>query len=249
MNDASKTLLDWELEYKNEKDYHKALVQTFTALANTRPELKAHRDFVEKNGYGFGDRSFHWMWRLIVDQMPSDFNFIEVGVFKGQVVSLLRLLTMMASKTSMITGVTPLSSTTGVTGKFPKGPEADYMKCIKDLHAHFNLPFSEDQIIVGDSTSKEAQSQAAARGPFDVVYIDGCHEYDFVVKDLLFYGGIVKRGGYLVVDDSSNFLNMYWGSFPGIEDVSRAVRDTIEGKPEWKHVMAVMHNRIFRRVL
>ena len=28
--------------------------------------LKAHRDWVEQNSWGFGDRAFHYMWYLLL---------------------------------------------------------------------------------------------------------------------------------------------------------------------------------------
>ena len=245
----NRRLRDWEGAYTNTEDAHRALVDSFKNMVNQTPWLKEHRDFVERHVYGFGERSFHWLWKLLVDEMPQEFRFVEVGVYKGQVLSLIRLLANRAGKQAQITGVTPLSSFAGVTTQFQKFPETDYLQHIKDLHEHFSLSFSEDQIVKGDSTSPETWTRVLPKGPFfDIVYVDGCHEYDFVVKDLMIYGSMVKKDGYLVVDDASNFLKMYWGSFPGIEDVSRAVRDHIEGKPEWKEVLAVMHNRVFRRV-
>jgi SAM-dependent methyltransferase len=246
--DSQKSLLDWEGEYRDTSDDHRRVVETFKALTDTVPWLKEHRDFVEKHVYGFGERSFHWMWKLLVDQMPHTFDFLEVGVYKGQIPSLVRLISDHQSKTAQITGVTPLSSFSGVTGKEAKFPDEDYMQHIKNLHAQFHIPFSEGQIIKGDSTDPEIQEQARKRGPFDIVFVDGCHEYDFVVKDLKVYGEMVKPGGYLVVDDSSNFLHLYWGAFPGIEDVSRAVRDVIETDPKWKQVFVVMHDRVFRKI-
>lgn len=248
MIDKEKTLLDWEKGYRDTAEDHFRVVETFTNLVEATPWLKDHRDFVAENVYGFGHKSFHWMWKLLVDQMPQDFRFLEVGVFKGQIPSLVRLLADKVGKRAEITGVTPLSSFSGVTGKETKFPEADYMQHIKDLHARFNQPFSESQIIKGDSTDPDIQEEARRRGPYDIVFVDGCHEYDFVVKDLSFYSWQVKPGGYLVVDDSSNFLHMYWGSFPGIMDVSRAVRDVIENDPKWKQTFVVMHDRIFRKI-
>jgi hypothetical protein len=249
MTNQEKTLNDWEAEYKNEEEYHKHVVEVFTGLVNDTPYLKQHRDYVEQYGCGLGERSFLWMWKLLVDKMPSDFKFLEIGVFKGQIVSLMSLLAVESNRFyPQITGVTMLSPFSGNLGKDVKFPDCDYLQEIKDLHSAMGLPFDENQIVKGDSTDPQVQAQAGSRGPFDIVYVDGCHEYDYVCKDLDVYGSMVKKGGYLVVDDSSNFLKMYWGAFPGIEDVSRAVRDKIENNPEWKQVFVVMHNRIFQKV-
>ena len=249
MEDREKTLCDWAEEYQDEAESHRRFSEIFKSLVNEMPWLKEHRDFIERGGYGMGEREFHWMWKLLADEMPSPFKFVEIGVYKGQVPSLIRLLADHAGKQAQITGVTMLSSFSGNTGKDRKFQETDYLQHIKDVHSKLGLEFGEDQIVKGDSTLSETQDKVAARGPFDIVYVDGCHEYDFVVKDIAAYGNMLKPGGFLVMDDACNFKNVYWGRFWGKEDVSKAVRDHIEGKPMWKEVLSVVHNRVFRRVI
>jgi SAM-dependent methyltransferase len=239
------TLNFWQevAHYQDTPREHQRRVERFTANVNATPALKAHRDFVEQHVYGFGERSFLWMWKLLVDEMPENFKFLEIGVFKGQILSLIRLL----SASAQIYGITPLSTTSGPKGQFPKFPEGDYRQHIQDLHTHFGQPMPT--LIVGESTQPDIIAQAESLAPFDVIYIDGGHEYEVVVSDLLHYARLVRPGGFLVVDDCSNFLRLYWGAFPGIMPVSQAVRDVIEPAREWKHLLAVMHNRIWQRVI
>lgn len=245
----NRTFEQWEAAYLNTKAYNGQLVEDFKALVNGTPWLKEHRDFSERHVYGFGERSFHWLWYLLVrDEMPAHFRFLEVGVYKGQVVSLMRLLAQHTGKTADIYGVTLLSSFGGVTDRFPKFPETDYRGHICDLHEEFDLPFDPDaQLIVGDSISPEIHARVAKMEPFDLVYVDGCHEADYVRNDLEFYGGLVRPGGYLATDDASNNLEMPWGFFGGIQEVSDTVDAVIVPDPRWHHCIAVMHNRIFRR--
>jgi len=241
-------LADWEAKYENSVSCHREIVDVFKRLTTSTDYLNAHRSLVEKEVYGFGERSFHWMWKLLVDTLPANFKFVEIGVYKGQVVSLIRLLCNQRAIDAEIYGITPLSSFAGDTMKFSKFPETDYRQHIVNLHNLFGLRFNPDeQLIVGDSTDPKIVGRARERAPFDVVYIDGCHEYDYVVRDIANYSGMVKPGGYLVIDDSSNFLQMPPGYFTGIEDVSRAVADTLERDSQWKQVIAVMHNRVFRK--
>lgn len=217
----------------------------FTQYVNDDAELLAHRKFIEENHYGMGERCFHWLWRLIVDEMPLAFKFLEVGVYKGQILSLVRLLTNRTGQHAEVTGVTLLSSFAGDTDEFPPYPDGDYDKYIVHLHERFDL--AQPRLIVGDSTAQATQQAAAKHGPYNLVYIDGCHEYNYVMKDLMVYPKMVKPGGLLVVDDCSNNLKMPSGFFQGIEPVSRAVRTFIETDPQWKHLLAVVHNRVWQR--
>lgn len=226
-------------------DYAQDIVDRFTDAVDADLELKAHRDFVEVGGYGFGERAFHALWKLIIDETPREFSFLEIGVYKGQVLSLVRLLADRTGRDAQVVGVTPLSTFSGITGKFPEFPDVDYDIAILELHERFDQ--EQPRIIVGDSTDKWTQQTAAEVGPYDIVYIDGCHEYDYVVRDLRFYGNLLRLGGLLVVDDSACYLKQPQGFFKGIGDVSLAVLTIIETDRQWKHLLAVMHNRVWRR--
>lgn len=221
------------------------IVDYFTMCVNRNGYLKEHRDYVEEHVYGFGERAFHWLWKLIVDEMPTDFRFLEVGVYKGQVLSLIRLLAERTGKQADIVGVTLLSSFSGVTGKFSPFPEDNYEAHIARLHSRFAQ--EPPHLLVGDSTYPQTQERATDLAPFDIVYVDGCHELDYVIDDLRFYPQLLRPGGLLVVDDSACFMKQPWGYFQGIQDVSLAVRTVIELDSDFEHLLAVMHNRVWRK--
>jgi hypothetical protein len=73
-----------------------------------------------------------------------------------------------------------------------------------------------------------------------------------VVSDLTNYGDMVNIGGYIVVDDASNNLNIPDGlirsNWKGLPDVSAATHDVMEKDSRFKEVFAVGHNRIFKRI-
>ena len=50
--------------YRNTAEHNDRLHADFTRLTDTVPSLKAHRDWVEKRQWGFGDRAVHYLWRL-----------------------------------------------------------------------------------------------------------------------------------------------------------------------------------------
>ena len=234
------------LAWVDSEEYALALRDRFWAELAAHPSLATHRSFCGY-GYGMGEDAFHWMWKLLVDELPDGFRFLEVGVYKGQVPSLVRLLADETYKGADIFGVTLLSPFAGLTGKFCPHPDDNYMRDIKDLHDHFDQPMPV--LIVGDSTSWDVHEIVGGMPPFDVVFIDACHEYDFVAADLLFYPKLVKEGGYLVIDDAACDLKQPFGFFQGIQDVCKAARTVILTDPQWEHVITVCHDRIFRRNL
>jgi len=232
--------------WQDTEAYAQDIRDRFVAHVNADPDLKEHRDFVEKHAFGLGDRSFHWLWRLIVDEMPSPFRFLEVGVFKGQVLSLIRLLAGREDKCAQIYGVTLLSGFAGEKGEFPPHPDEDYHQLIQDLHYRFGQPMPK--LVVGDSTDADVHARVARLVPFDAIFIDGCHEYNYASSDLLFYPMLLKRGGYLIVDDAACDLKQPRGFFSGIEQVTRAVRTVISTDPQWNHMLTVMHDRVWRKM-
>ena len=107
-------------------------------------------------------------------------------------------------------------------------------------------------IIQGLSNDPEIIETAQEIGPFDVVYVDGCHDYEVVVSDIINYGEMLEPGGLLVIDDVNNYLKIPDGlirmDWRGLEDVSNAARDTIEKDDNFIELFAVGHNRLWKKV-
>jgi cephalosporin hydroxylase len=230
-------LHDYAKEWQDTPEYHSFIHETFIDLVNDNPKLKAHRDFVESNAHGFGERSFGWLYKLMVDEMPKEFSFLEIGIFRGNSLSLFKLLADMAGKKIKRFGVSPMDSSDGHW-------ESDYFYDAAHIHQVFNL--KKDYLIYhGSSTKDEIIQRAGSTAPYDIVYIDGCHEYDYVVSDLDHYAPMVKQGGYLLIDDACNDLKMKFGYFQGIDPVTKAVLEW--ENDEFEFVFNVVHNRLYRR--
>jgi hypothetical protein len=124
------TLHSLEAFYRDEPSVHRQIYDACTTAMAQTPALLRHRRHIEENHLGFGDRAFHWLWKLIVDVMPSHFRFLEIGVYKGQVISLVSMLAMHEGKTSDTIGVTPL----GAFGdRFSNYPDDDYLAAIRSM--------------------------------------------------------------------------------------------------------------------
>lgn len=218
------------------------LVRGFTDMVNQDLQLKAYRDWVEQNHYGFGERCFLHMWKLIVDDMPDEFTFCEIGVFRGQILGLIEMLAARTDKKVKRVGISPLDSSDGHW-------ESDYEADIKRLHDTFGIK-SDYEIIHGHSQEywviKKAQEMS-----FDIMYIDGGHAYEMVIADLENYDRLVKRGGYLVIDDCNNHIEMPDGYFRGIGSVSAAVDERyppFTPSDKWELQLNLVHNRVLKRI-
>ena len=239
------TLAAAALAFKHDRTTYQDIYSAFTDAVIITPKLLGHRRLIEERGLGFGDRAFHWMWKLLVDAMPQHFSFLEIGVYKGQVISLVGLLAMVAGKNARVTGVTPLAP---VTDKVSSYEAVDYGKIIEERQAWCGLPPGRRaHLIEGLSTQDNVKRRTRANAPYNVVYIDGGHDYEIVANDIIAYGEMVAPGGYLVMDDASVSLEMPEGIWRGHADVGRAVRELIEPNPYLHDLLAVGHLRVWRK--
>lgn len=241
--------------YENTKEIHRDIYFGFKQNVNRTFYLKRHRDYIVENRHGYGNRAFHWMWKLLVDEMPDDFSLLEIGVFKGQTLNLTSFCAQLSKKTARVYGVTPLDTTDG-------HPDIDYEAEIVKIYKDFNVPMDNLLIIEGLSTNdtikQTVTNVSAEQSGFDMIYIDGGHSYDVVKSDIETYIPHLKVGGYLIVDDCSNNLNMpddICMSYTspkfqciGIPDVTRAVEEFVETNPQLTHQFAVGHNRVWKKL-
>jgi len=231
--------------YKNTEDAHKHKVvyETFHVNATQLNGglLEKHSDVVE----GFGELSFHWNWYLLVNRMPATFKFLEIGVYKGRVLSLIKLLSETLGKNVNIWGVTPLVS---AGDKYSVYKDSDYLRDIQDSYVKSNASFDTTRIIKGYSQDPKVVEKVAVNKEYDIIFIDGCHDYPVVCMDIDNYTPMLRRGGFLVLDDASSLLPGSYGRFLGHEEVGKAVQDKLEGNAGFAHLYAVGHNRVWMKL-
>src|SRR6266702_2654355 len=103
-------------KYENTAAINETLHVEFTTRTDQIPFLKEHRDWVEKNQWGFGDRAFHYLWLLVAHHLCSDAPgdppaVLEIGVYKGQVLSLLALCAMQLRASLELYAISPFKGT------------------------------------------------------------------------------------------------------------------------------------------
>jgi len=195
---------------------------------------------------GFGELSFSWSWYLLVKSMPQDFTFLEIGVYKGRVLALIQLLATLFNKNAKIYGVTPLDGE--ATDKYSEYQNCDYLTAIKKSYSICNQSFENTTIIKGYSQEKHTIEKAKENLPFDMIFIDGCHDYEIVVQDIKNYSEMLKVNGYLILDDASLYITNPYGTFLGHPDVGKAIQDNIENNPQFTHLYAIGHNRVWKKM-
>ena len=233
-----KNITEFKDKWQNTPDFHKEIHESFIALVNNNPELKEHRDFVEQHIFGFGERSFLWLWKLIVHDMLLQFTFMEIGVFKGQILSLIELLAKYQYKEAKRIGVTPLDNS-GI------GWESDYSKDIEFIHDKFGL--SKDYVILKGSSVDPEIIKIAKSFKLDILYIDGSHTFEDAASDIKNYAPLIKPGGYLVIDDCACDFSMPFGFFTGIVEVTNAVFCSDIIKNEFEFICSVVHIKVWKR--
>ncbi len=228
---------NWRDEPQAHADLHTALIN----LVNNDEMLNRHRTFIEQNTYGMGERSFQWFWKALVDELPDGFSFLEIGVHKSQILSLVRLCADRIKKKCTIYGITPMNGAgTGWT-------EDDYEGDIAKIHEIFEI---EPPVLhKGLSTDINAIHFAMANQDYDVLYVDGSHTYADCMHDLITYAQFIKHGGYLVIDDACCDLNFPpSGFFTGIDTVTDATLDYLKKYGyDWEFQFNIVHLRVYRR--
>lgn len=226
------TLQELSTEWQDVESFHATVNEHFCELVNADSELCNHRDIINNNEWGFGEKSFWWLWKILLAELPDDAKLCEVGVHMGATLSLWRFLKQKAH----IIGISPLNGSDGYE-------EKDYWKYICVVHQAFHQ--QPPIVIDGYSQDEWVIKGAKNHSPFDVLYVDGLHSYEGCLSDLLNYAPMVARGGYLVVDDSGRYFKLPPGMYSGHEGVSNAVRDW--DKDDFEFVASVVHISIYRR--
>jgi len=194
---------------------------------------------------GFGEPAFSWSWYLLVNALPENFRFLEIGVFKGRVLATVQLISNFLNKKCKIFGITPLDDS---ADKYSNYEKSDYLSDIKKSFQISGVSFDNTTIIQGYSQEPRVIDKAKEGEFYDMVFIDGCHDYEIVCQDIENYSKMLKVGGYLILDDASSRLDGACGAFLGHDDVARAVQDILEKYEHFVHIYAIGHNRIWLKI-
>jgi hypothetical protein len=265
MNSSAQAFYRQLAAYHNTAEDNDRVFDEYTAATRADPVLAGHRAHVEEYRLGFGDPAFHAMWQQLLGAACEKFGTVdalEIGVFKGQVISLWALLAKTHGWNVRVHGITPFSGQPMPAARWWRSlqmrlnpwfrervrsgdfyPEDDYEGIVR---AHFNrhgLNFDAARWIRGYSNDP-AILCAVQNDRFNLIYVDGGHTYEAASTDIANFAPKVTPGGWLIMDDAGFALpgTKFW---KGYESVARAC----EALPDlgFKNVLNVGHNRIFEK--
>ncbi len=213
------------------QDFHRILPET----------LRRHRGYFRENGRGFGEDAFHVMWwRLFRRYRPA--SFLEIGVYRGQVISLIALLAKLEGLSCRVTGISPFSSEGDAVSTY-RG-DLDYLE---DTLSHFRIhQLPDPELIKARSTDREALAVIGSSS-WDMIYIDGNHDYGIAAADWRACSAAVKPGGLIVLDDAALGTayrppRFATGGHPGPSRVAAEI-----DRATFTEILQAGHNRVFRR--
>jgi len=209
---------------------------------NVVPEsTRRHRGYFGLNGRGFGEDAFHGMWWKLLEEFKPTCA-VEIGVFRGQTISLWSLQARQLNQTMDVWGISPLSNVGDAVSNYLA---LDYESDIEVNFQEFDL--GAPNLVQARSQEQLAKDFMATR-MWDLVYIDGSHDFEDVVNDINLVRACTEPGAVLVMDDASLYSNYrpYLFAFAGHPGPSLAASSP-EIMKDFIEIGSCGHNRVFQR--
>ena len=181
------------------------------------------------------------MWYFIFNEFKP-IQVLEIGVYRGQTISLFSLLANKFGIVSEVHGISPFTSAGDKVSVYLKN--LDYENDVKTNFNYFKLPspilhqgFSTDEEMIKIIESKQ----------WDLIYIDGNHDYEVAKHDFNICSKNIKKGGLIVLDDAS--LNTEYkpafystAGHPGPSKVALEI-----DLNSFEEILSVGHNHVFKK--
>ena len=164
-------------------------------------EVREHRVYYKQGRRGFGEDAFHAMWFTLLREFRPK-QCLEIGVYRGQVISLWALIARSLGFCCDAHGVSPFTSIGDKVSVYLR--DVPYLEDTLSNHRHFGL--HEPTLTRAFSTDSAALEHIRSRR-WDLAYIDGNHDYEVALADYELCRDNLADGGLLVMDDSSLFTD------------------------------------------
>lgn len=205
-------------------------------------QVREHRKYFSKNGRGFGEDAFHAMWWMLLQEYQPKL-VLEIGVYRGQVTSLMGLIAKMSQYPCEVHGISPFSPAADAISSYLK--DIDYLEDTLSSNRRFGLP--DPCFLVAFSTDEKAIEHIRSK-EWNLIYIDGNHDYEVALSDYETCRDALTEGGLLVMDDSSLYTDYVPPkfAFAGHPGPSRVVQE--HAFKELRFLGGVGHNNVFMKV-
>lgn len=233
-------LEDWDSSLSDPTGYYLNCVRYFHG-PHLPEELKQHRGYFIKDQRGFGEDAFHVMWWILFRKMRPK-HFLEIGVYRGQTISLAALLQRMMKIDGSVTGISPFSSAGDSVSCYRT--RLDYLRDTKSNFRAFDLPPPE--LLQAYSTDQVAIKRIK-QVKWDAIYIDGNHDYAIAKADWSACSASIKTGGLIILDDSALGTSYRPPRFATAGHPGPSRLATEIDRAEFCEILQVGHNRVFQR--
>ena len=205
------------------------------------PELREHRRYFKQGMRGFGEDALHAMWALVLREFTPGLA-LEIGVYRGQVLSLWGLIAKLNRFQCEVHGISPFSAVGDEVSRYVA--DIDYYEDTLSSSRRFGLP--DPQLLRAYSTEPVAIEYIKSRR-WNLAYIDGNHDFEVAIADYEVCRDALADKGILVMDDSSLYTSYRPAtfSFAGHPGPSRIVSET--AMRELKFLGGVGHNNVFQK--
>jgi hypothetical protein len=235
---------NWAESLRNPSQFYLECVRFFQQ--KLPGELKDHRAWfhnVPEDRRGYGEDAFHVMWFLLFQEFrPAD--FMEIGVFRGQTLSLAALLPRVQTAPScQVYGISPFTPAGDSVSTYRS--DIDYYEDTLRNFEHFHLP--PPHLVRAYSTDAAALELIGSKA-WSMIYIDGNHDYEIARQDWENCSRNLKPGGIIVLDDAGLTTEYHPPIFAsrGHPGPSRVAQEIDRGK--FRELLQVGHNRVFQKV-
>jgi hypothetical protein len=193
------------------------------------------------NRRGFGEDAFHAMWWHLLTKFRPE-SFLEIGVYRGQTISLVSLISKIIGSQCETYGISPFSSAGDSVSTYFE--DVDYLQDTKANFEHFSLP--HPTLLKAYSTDAEAHALIRSKY-WDCVYIDGNHDYEIVKADWQICDEATNQGSIIVLDDSGLHTKyrppiFATGGHPGPSRLASEI-----DRSKFREILQVGHNRVFQK--
>src|SRR5258708_6595877 len=213
---AAQLLSDAEAHWygRRQRQYYKDL--TFTAAVGQFPErnalhayahhyfrhicpevIRTHRAYFRRDQRGFGEDAFHAMWWILLREFKPE-RCLEIGVYRGQVISLWAMTAKTLGYSCEVHGISPFLPVGDAVSNYRE--DVDYLADTLKSFDAFDLP--HPTLVCALSIDPSAVKHLSTQ-KWDLIYIDGSHDYKTVFADYILCRDHLTPGGLLVMDDAS----------------------------------------------
>ena len=182
------------------------------------------------------------MWFLIFREFQPE-SFLEIGVYRGQSLSLAAMLARQFKLNCLIQGVSPFSPAGDAVSKYRHN--VNYYDDTLENFSHFKLPVPS--LLKAYSTDDSAAKLIASR-QWSFIYIDGNHDYEIARRDWDLCAKNLSPGGLIVLDDASLNTDYRPPAFasaghPGPSQLAKEISHL-----PFVEILRVGHNRVFQKI-